>query len=70
MPGKSYGAMIMDPINNEKYKSLMGEDVEIVPVGTNSIGIKSVNGTKIMKIRFKYADQKLASSLKLSGDPW
>jgi hypothetical protein len=70
VPGKKYGAVVRDPIDNDQYKALMSQDLEIVPVGVNSLGIKSADGTKIMKIRFKYADQKLASSLKLSGDPW
>jgi len=67
--GKQYTASIEDPIKNEKYKVLMSEPIEVVTVGRDSIGIKA-GGKNIMKMRFKYESQKLASSLKMSGDPW
>ena len=38
-------------------------------VGNESIGVKAGN-KKILKMRFKYESEKLASSMKMSGDPW
>ena len=66
---KGFSATVEDPIKNEKYKALMSEDIEVVKVGADSIGIMA-GGRKIMKMRFKYESQQLASSLKMSGDPW
>jgi hypothetical protein len=67
--GKGFSASIDDPVKSEKYKALMSEPIEVVPVGNDSIGIKA-GDKRIMKMRFKYESQKLASSLKMSGDPW
>ena len=64
-----YTASLSDPIKNEKYKALMSEEISVSKVGSDSIGI-SAGGIRIMKMRFKYESQKLASSLKMSGDPW
>ena len=64
-----YSASIMDPTNNPKMKALAADDVELVKVGNESIGVLA-GGKKIMKMRFKYESEKLASSIKLSGDPW
>ena len=64
-----YSATVSDPIKNEKYKALMSEEISVVKVGSDSIGILA-GGKRIMKMRFKYESQKLASSLKMSGDPW
>ena len=66
---KGYTASIDDPIKNEKYKALMSEPIQVVSVGSDSIGIKA-GEKRIMKMRFKYESQKMASSLKMSGDPW
>tara|TARA_Y100001963_G_scaffold26747_1_gene36504 strand:- start:321 stop:1304 length:984 start_codon:yes stop_codon:yes gene_type:complete len=66
---KGFGARVEDPIKSEKYKSLMSEDITMTPVGNDSIGVLA-GGKRIMKMRFKYESQKLASSLKMSGDPW
>jgi len=66
---KDFDATVYDPIKNEKFKSLSADPISFVEVGTNSIGIK-VGDMKIFKIRFKYESEKLASGIKLSGDPW
>tara|TARA_R100001015_G_C4634896_1_gene202561 strand:- start:7734 stop:8651 length:918 start_codon:yes stop_codon:yes gene_type:complete len=65
----NYSANISDPTKNEKYKALMADPIRVVPVGDTSVGIMAGN-TKIMKMRYKYESQKMASSLKMSGDPW
>ena len=66
---RGYTATVSDPIKNEKYKALMSEEITVSKVGSDSIGI-TAGGSRIMKMRFKYESQKLASSLKMSGDPW
>jgi len=64
-----YNAVVMDPINNEKLNALSKYKITLEKVGNESIGIKA-GEKKIMKIRFKFESEKMASSLKLSGDPW
>jgi len=64
-----YKAMVMDPTENEKLNALQKYKITLEKVGNESIGVKA--GTKkIMKIRFKFESEKMASSMKLSGDPW
>lgn len=64
-----YRAVAMDPTENEKLSALQKYKVTLEKVGNESIGVKA--GTKkIMKIRFKFESEKMASSMKLSGDPW
>jgi hypothetical protein len=38
-------------------------------VGNNSIGVKA-NNTKIFKMRWKWENDSMATSMKLSGDNW
>ena len=64
-----YSATVQDVINNDKFKMFSAEDIELSKVGVNSIGVLA-GGKKIMKIRFKFESEPLASSMKLSGDPW
>ena len=66
---RGFSASISDPVKNENYKLLMSHPIEVVKVGSDSIGVMA-GGKRIMKMRFKYESQKLASSLKMSGDPW
>lgn len=64
-----FSAMVYDPTKNEKIDALSKYKITLEEVGDSSIGVRA--GTKkIMKIRFKYESEKLASSIKLSGDPW
>lgn len=64
-----YQATVTDPVKNEKLEALGKHPIELEKVGNESIGVKA--GTKkIMKIRFKFESEKMASSVKLSGDPW
>jgi len=60
---------IENPLKNDKYTNLTAGNIEFTPIGNESIGV-TANNKKIMKIRFKFESQKLASSMKLSGDPW
>lgn len=64
-----YKATVMDPTDNEKLKALSRSKITLQKIGNESIGVTA--GTKkIMKIRFKFESEKMASSVKLSGDPW
>jgi hypothetical protein len=64
-----YKAVVMDPVKNEKLEALSMYDITLEKVGNESIGVKA-GEKKIMKIRFKFESEKMASSVKLSGDPW
>ena len=64
-----YKATVMDPVKNEKLDALSKYPITLEKVGNESIGVKA-GAKKIMKIRFKFESEKMASSLKLSGDPW
>lgn len=64
-----YSADVMDPIKNEKLEALGKYPITLEKVGNESVGVKA-GEKKIMKIRFKFESEKMASSVKLSGDPW
>lgn len=64
-----YKAMVMDPVDNPKLDALGKYKIKLEKVGNESIGV-SAGEKKIMKIRFKFESEKMASSMKLSGDPW
>ena len=64
-----YSAKVDDPLNNPKLKSLISDKIKIVKVGNESIGVMA-GSHRILKMRFKFESEKLASSIKLSGDPW
>lgn len=64
-----YKAVVMDPIKNEKLEALGLHEITLEKTGNESIGVKA-GDKKIMKIRFKFESEKMASSVKLSGDPW
>lgn len=64
-----YSADVEDPLNNPKLKAILSDRISFESVGNDSIGVKA-GSKKILKMRFKYESEKLASSLKMSGDPW
>jgi hypothetical protein len=64
-----YTAVVMDPTKNPKLDALATLKIDLEKVGNESIGIKA-DGHKIMKMRFKFESEKLASSVKMSGEPW
>lgn len=64
-----YKAVVMDPTDNEKLSALSKYKISLEKVGNESIGVKA-GDKKIMKMRFKFESEKMASSVKLSGDPW
>jgi hypothetical protein len=64
-----YTATVIDPTENEKLDALATLDISLEKVGNESIGIMA-SGKKIMKMRFKFESEKLASSVKMSGESW
>jgi hypothetical protein len=67
--GMKKGAKIEDPLSNTKIDAITSGKIVISKVGNDSVGI-SAGGKRIMKMRAKFESQKLASSIKFSGDPW
>jgi len=67
--GMRVGAKIEDPLKNNKISALNENTIKVSKVGNDSVGVMAGN-YKILKMRSKYESQKLASSLKFSGDPW
>ena len=63
-----YSASIVNPIRNTKLDALNSENITIEKVGKDSIGIKAAK--KIMKMRVKFESEKMASSVKFSGESW
>ena len=64
-----YSASAEDPLNNPKLQAINTQPLKFEAVGNDSIGVKA-GSKKILKMRFKYESQKLASTIKMSGDPW
>lgn len=64
-----YTADVEDPLNNPKLKAILSDRITFEQVGNDSVGVKA-GSKKILKMRFKFESEKLASSLKMSGDPW
>lgn len=64
-----YSAVVEDPQNNPKLVALSTGSIQFSAVGNESIGVMA-GSKKILKMRFKFESEKLASSLKMSGDPW
>lgn len=64
-----YKAIVSDPIDNPKLAALSKYPISLEPLAATAIGVKA-GDKRIMKIRFKFESEKLASPIKLSGDPW
>jgi hypothetical protein len=64
-----YTATVMDPTKNPKLDALSSLKFKLESVGNESIGVMA-DGKKIMKMRFKFESEKLASSVKMSGEAW
>ena len=62
-------AKVDDPLKNDKLDAVMGKPISLEKVGNESIGV-SAGGKKILKMRAKFESEKLASTIKFSGDPW
>lgn len=64
-----FTASITDPLKNDKLRYLQTLRIQVEKVGNESIGV-SAGGHKLMKMRAKFESEKLASSIKFSGEPW
>jgi hypothetical protein len=64
-----YTAKVEDPLHNPKLDAINKGKMSVEKIGNESIGVKA-GSYQILKMRFKYESEKLASSVKLSGDPW
>jgi hypothetical protein len=64
-----YSAKIEDPLKNEKLAAINSQNIKVEKVGNDSVGVSAGN-KKILKMRAKFESEKLASSVKFSGDPW
>jgi hypothetical protein len=62
-------AKVEDPLKNEKLSAIVSGQITLQKVGNESIGV-SAGGKKILKMRAKFESEKLASTIKFSGDPW
>ena len=67
--GKKSGVSIEDPLKNDKLAALNKGKIKFEPVGNDSVGV-TASDKRILKMRFKYESQALASGMKMSGDPW
>lgn len=67
--GMKNNVSIEDPMSNTKTAALSSYDIVLSKVGNDSIGV-TAGKKRIMKMRAKFESQKLASSVKFSGDPW
>ena len=69
----NYSASVEDPTDNDKVKKISSEHIELEEIGSNSIGVWAGSGAdaaRLFKIRLKWESAPLASSIKMSGDPW
>lgn len=67
--GMRTGAKVEDPLSNSKISALTSGTISFIKVGNDSVGVMA-GSKRIMKMRAKYESQKLATSIKFSGDPW
>lgn len=67
--GKKSAVSIHNPLENSKIGALSKGPIKFSKVGGGAVGV-TADGKRIMKMRFKYVSQAMASSMKLSGDPW
>jgi len=64
-----FTAKVEDPLNNNKASLMQSGVITLERVGKDSVGVLA-NGKRIMKMRSKFESEKMASSIKFSGDPW
>lgn len=60
---------VTDPADDPMYSALMGGDITIRPVRQDSIIFFGDDGSALFQLRFKWASQMLASSVKMSVEP-
>lgn len=64
----STSAKVTNPIDNPKMTAIMNNKIDFDSNGNESIMVWA-GEEKIVRIRLKYDSQKMAGSIKLSGDP-
>jgi len=67
--GMRVGAKVEDPLKNNKLAALSRQKISLQKLGNDSVGVIA-GTTRIMGMRAKFESQKMASSLKFSGDSW
>ena len=65
----SYKVTIQDPQKNEKLTALQNNDIMLSRSGCEIIRIEA-GEKKICRLRPKFTSEKLATSIKVSGDAW
>lgn len=65
----NFSATIHDPLKDDKATSVAADTIQLSAVGNDSVGVEA-GGTRILKIRFKQESTAMASSMKLSCEPW
>lgn len=66
--GGNYTADVHDPLNNPKLKKILLGKLTFDLSAKTGIYLVA-DGKRILKMRFKYESEKIASSLKMVGDP-
>lgn len=66
---KNIKAKVDDPLANEKLSAILQGRLMVEKVGNEAVGV-TASGKKILKMRAKFESEKLASTIKFSGDPW
>ena len=69
MPNIGFFASLMNPLQNTKLEALHTKDVILEKVGNDSVGVRTTS-KRILKMRAKYSEQPMSSSVKFSGEPW
>ncbi len=69
MPNIGFFASLMNPLQNTKLEALHTKNVILEKVGNDSVGVKTTS-KRILKMRAKYSEHPMSSSLKFSGEPW
>jgi hypothetical protein len=64
-----YFAKVDNPLENEKLTYLNKPGLKVEKLGNDAIGV-SGSGKRLLKMRAKFESEKLASSVKFSGEPW
>jgi len=62
-------AKVDDPLKNDKLGAICKGPITLEKVGNESVGVRAA-GKQILKMRAKFESEKLASTIKFSGDPW
>jgi hypothetical protein len=67
----NFSTSIMDPEKDPKVDAIKKGKMAVVvtQLANDTIGV-TLNGKRMMKMRFKYGSEKLASSVKMTGEPW